>query len=1533
MARVFAAVSLSDCTITHQDKNTPYSGPDAFGAIQSVFRQVVGAPPHRSESEGRAKKRRKLPNGHHTNVQESFDPSKSAVLATVTLDLTPSESQTPPSLSNDARTSIPLQLTSFSRQHESRITFSAFDSATSTTIAFCAGAAPAVLESLATHLDTAASVGAEWEKSSPSSRNDYIPFCRCILLAPSPGQHAPRLEIELRWPFGASLVGTWRARFQHRANLKILSTYLPNTSAKDKSPWTLSDFYDAVHVPPQNSGIPTRIANSLPSTTLYPYQQRSVHWMMQREGVSPKYESNVYPVSFSPAQDCTGKKCHVSGVRGMVVDELDREWDSTGLHGGILAEEMGLGKSVELISLMCLNKRDIAEKDIYDPYLDKTVKASGATLIITPPAILEQWRTEINRHAPHLKVFHYQGLARQGFSKTGLDETTVEHLLQFDVVLTSYNILSRELHHVTPPPDRSLRRKKVHERRNSPLVDISWWRVCLDEAQMVESGVSQAATVARIIPRCNAWAVSGTPLRNNIADLVGLLVFLRCEPFASTKDLFGRLDKASFRDLISRMALRHTKDQIRSELDIPPQRRVVITVPFIEIEEEYYKDMFRQMHEACFLTSDGVPVRDDRGLDHPETIERMRDWLVRLRQTCLHSHVGEKNRKALGTKSRTLRTVQEVLQVMIDQNDTKLKSEAKELILSQMRCGHIYSFAKNLENPYDKAIPLYQEALQVALDYVKSGREEVQAEADALQLSGPGEASEHEESDRGDDKEETSAKFSRITTLRRSLRSFLELEHACYFFIGNMHYSKKDNITLTMPDSDDFHELEKLEKEWYDKAQVIRQELLKDTEARTQRQMRKMKDLKIQHQNLELPEIEDLGGIESSSVLEKLDVITNIINSQSAKLKEWRNKIIEILTMPLVDNDEDKETTGEEYETSLKVQNELYIYIQAFRTIVADMMTAVHGTEDRLVNHEMEQAIRQARDDDPIRRGHAPELLLQLAQERGKLRSKPQHGSLKGVVASARQLITSLQYRADTGDKRAAAELAIAQNYFSQIQKMFTTENELTADLEKEQEQFRLTMNLRLEFYRQIQHISETVEDYKDEMDETFDVRAYARETGLIAIRKTKIQGFKVRQTYLHNLRVSATEPQGERRCDVCFEPYDLGVLTTCGHKYCRDCMFTWWKVNHNCPECRTQLTRADMKEITYNNNIPTAQQEEHSAAATPSPSSSSSGGMSIYSGIRDSTMNEIKTVKLDDSYGSKVDMMAKHLLWIRNNDPGAKTIIYSQFADFLRVLRLALKRFKIGVSGIRDTNGIEKFKNDPAVECFLLDAKSNSSGLNLVNATYVFLCEPLINPALELQAIARVHRIGQKRATTVFMYIVGNTVEEAIYDISVKRRLEHVGRDAGSRSGSATPAVNEQVIERNLDVANSEEIKMAALSKLVREGNQGEVVVEDDLWKCLFGKPRNTVLANGHAASESERRRLETRVRREQFLQQMEALDRPGTNTVQIMLQMADDRAAVDAAVMSGDVEELRGLLDNAREREGIAGAPAREASNDELD
>lgn len=277
---------------------------------------------------------------------------------------------------------------------------------------------------------------------------------------------------------------------------------------------------------------------------------------------------------------------------------------------------------------------------------------------------------------------------------------------------------------------------------------------------------------------------------------------------------------------------------------------------------------------------------------------------------------------------------------------------------------------------------------------------------------------------------------------------------------------------------------------------------------------------------------------------------------------------------------------------------------------------------------------------------------------------------------------------------------------------------------------------------------------------------------------------------------------------------------------------------------CKQKLKSSDFKDISLKpSEIRTKPESPLSQSPPPTPAPKATD-MSIYSDVSDTTLEEIRMIDLPGSYGSKIDMLAKHLLWIRANDPGAKSVVFSQYRDFLDVLESAFRAWKIGTSNIREKDGIEKFKNDPSIEAFLLDAKSDSSGLNLVNATYVFLCEPLINPAIELQAIARVHRIGQQRPTTVFMYLISNTVEEAIYDISVARRLEHMRSAAhdgnastsANTSGTATPIAAH---EKSLDKANSAEMEAAPLKQLLSKGGGGEAVQNDDLWQCLFGKPR----------------------------------------------------------------------------------------------
>jgi len=285
---------------------------------------------------------------------------------------------------------------------------------------------------------------------------------------------------------------------------------------------------------------------------------------------------------------------------------------------------------------------------------------------------------------------------------------------------------------------------------------------------------------------------------------------------------------------------------------------------------------------------------------------------------------------------------------------------------------------------------------------------------------------------------------------------------------------------------------------------------------------------------------------------------------------------------------------------------------------------------------------------------------------------------------------------------------------------------------------------------------------------------------------------------------------------------------------------------------CKKKLISADLHEITYKPQELSIQAEEvQSPTQERTSPSSKSTKSAIYSEISKSKLAEIKNIDLDGpSFTTKVDTLARHLIWLRESDPGAKSIIFSQFKDFLEVLARAFERFRIGYSSIDKPNGIEKFKQDPSVECFLLHARAHSSGLNLVNASHVFLCEPLLNTALELQAIARVDRIGQQQETNVWLYLVDGTVEGSIHQLSLKRRMEHIGQRLMSRKGKAKASSTAEILDTNLEEANSLELQQASLSGLLAKGGKGgEMIQEKDLWDCLFGtvsqKPAERTLEN----------------------------------------------------------------------------------------
>src|SRR3989338_2132233 len=73
-------------------------------------------------------------------------------------------------------------------------------------------------------------------------------------------------------------------------------------------------------------------------------------------------------------------------------------------------------------------------------------------------------------------------------------------------------------------------------------------------------------------------------------------------------------------------------------------------------------------------------------------------------------------------------------------------------------------------------------------------------------------------------------------------------------------------------------------------------------------------------------------------------------------------------------------------------------------------------------------------------------------------------------------------------------------------------------------------------------------------------------------------------------------------------------------------------------------------------------------------------------------------------------------------------------------------------------------------LELFSISIKAGGLGLNLTAADYVFIVDPWWNPAVEMQAIDRTHRIGQDKNIIVYKMIVKDSIEEKILELQEKK-------------------------------------------------------------------------------------------------------------------------------------------------------------------
>ncbi|OLL23782.1 putative ATP-dependent helicase [Neolecta irregularis DAH-3] len=1185
-----------------------------------------------------------------------------------------------------------------------------------------------------------------------------------------------RFYIRCIFNFTMNRVTEWTtqvfAMSQERYSVRLLEAAFPVRNATDAI--TSRSFYDCLD---RELDIFNLIDQPVElEGTLLPFQRRTLSWMWQRE--HPLEKSNSLPLLFEKVENQDGEELYLSRPLGLVQRDIESAQAlMPTIRGGILAEEMGLGKTVEMISLILKHKFQLS-----DVIFEDDLEHIKTTLIITPSSILQQWIEELRKFAPHLKVYHYCGVNHP----TTIDE----NYGKYDVVLTTYQVLSCEFYHAGVNPPRSLRYDKQYIHKVSPLVQYVWWRICLDEAQMIDSGVSKAAAVAAQLRRINAWAVTGTPIKNGLVDLYGLLIFLRFTPLSQAPFQWFRLIQlpscqSLFKPLFRELTCRHTLNSVKSEMLLPPYTRVLFQLDLTVAEDEYYRHLFRQMLDFIGLTEQLTPIYSDWSLQ--QETEKMRKWLVRLRQICVHPRVGQANR-TLMKEARPLQTVEAVVDTMIEQCLTALWRNQRHFLSNKIKRGQLY------EQVGDKESALHtwndvSELVKVIIEPLRREGRDMLEEKSWLVDMNDVEKSEDKtvhETEKLERFKKAETLQTKITALNKRLRIWLEFEHRALFFIASVHFAQGNT---------------EQENIFYEKAEIVRHEILKESEANA---MRLMKELRIRAEKKDfviIPEISDVTST-GSGVFERIQLVGRILNEQALQLDKWRQIIIDFLTSKIVDNDTTPD--GEEYTEGLDAQGECTSYLEAFRRSLMDRTFLILNTQSSLQEYEhyhrhMEVVTEL---DNELRKVRKSFLDIPPAT---KIVDQEPVDTLKNLDDTLKDL-----FEADL----KAEELEMIWKERARLDDVKKRQTKACRSLEKEYETMRSLLNSRIEYFRQLQQISDSVVQYTVEEPDMEINRLLDEE----AIELAKIEQAESRYRYLVNLKAEETSDQfllqKPTTCIICTDTFDVGAITICGHIFCDDCL----------KRCN------DFRMIGFQ------KKGNYLSLDAINPASQTISSYGFYMNANQELVQEVRKIDLKGSFGTKIDFITRHLMYLQQKKPEEKSVVFSQWVDVLEILQTALSTN--GVKCIRFDNKTvkrrstydpaSKFKADPEIRVFMLHSRTQSSGLTLVNARNVFLCEPLLQSSIEAQAISRVHRMGQKHKINVFLYTIRGTVEERIHERAMHKRAEHEQINQNhARMPSGADGVDETTeMQQNV----------ASLVSTLKYGG-GEIVEDKDLPICLFGK------------------------------------------------------------------------------------------------
>ncbi|KAM3161234.1 hypothetical protein ACU8KH_05391 [Lachancea thermotolerans] len=1182
---------------------------------------------------------------------------------------------------------------------------------------------------------------------------------------------------------------------------------------------------------------------------LLPFQMESLQWMLDKEGFLRSKAAPELKHEYDIDALCEHLNAYVSfgyevvRVRNLPpvlwnkftgyilsledAQELSKSAEVTERHAkGVLSEEMGLGKTLEVLALILVHKRAITGTPTYRSDSNKEILKAATNLIVCPDSILAQWIGEIESHVINkdpdthssLKIFHYEGYqeVRKYFSTDDIG-TIVKHLSKYDIIICSYSTVSSEVHYAEFSSMARHRRGAAPKYDyTSPLSLLQFFRIILDEVQMLGSESTNAARCTGLLHRVHTWGVSGTPIYD-ITHFQTVLSYLQFHPFQDSPKIVDAVEIGIYRqnNLLSRyhsqhshlvngvkfdiydlmdlfprfnLCIRHSKEDVADQIRIPEQHNYIVPLEFFPIERDNYMNLW-----SAFLHTSGYQSDGRGGTNMPSA--QLNYWLSLLRETCCHALMPNSTQKQEAENELPeVQSIDAILKRITDEVYEKIDALHRENIGLQIQAALVYMEID--ENPVKamRDLSLVREELTKDLNT----RFGIQVFL------------------KNDDVSNTILEdASNNDSQKLRAKPYMDLLHQCCFFIATAYYSmgskklevidienerhaqiksadeKESNSSKSVvsrsytdvyseEEMKEINSYQILEQQNYAHAEALRKAILADRIERVDSEIisvQKFFTNKKSSVTCFLKEIpfawdEDYSSnLHVANCFKRLRAAFQNLDKQSQQFNELVERLQQHSYRPIIREytEENEDEKAQDYENSIDNQDKMFAILDCLERILSnreDIITAEEETAGSSKN--------MLRNTETLSDFHvtlAGELFL------------PESPTLKPIFTDLKNvnIVKSLAGSSQKDDSKFEAYLLGFEKETAKLRKEI---KQLREHLKK----FNDIYNAKTAYFSNLQRISDSLVPLIQLKPSTrASILKNVKDNTLLSKNSQKINNLQSRLKYLETLTKLKEGLKNENtfNCTICLGEIYMGSVIKCGHFFCQSCIFSWLKNHASCPLCKMQTSMSEVYSFKFQDAQIEADSEQDSAAQQDGDNkkiettlnNGSSEGEYPLKFRRYPDLEKINQLALKESYGVKIDFAVKLVLYLlyrhKNNseesssDPPPQIIIYSQYSEFLNLLSKVLKQHSVlhcNTAGAgKFSKMVEKFKKNPDVTCLLLNVTRQATGLTLVNATHVFIMDPIMNTSDEQQAINRTHRIGQTRETHVWNFVVRNTVEQNI--------------------------------------------------------------------------------------------------------------------------------------------------------------------------